>query len=287
MTRKEQECLRVALRARGGIDVKDVPPGASFVLRDQESVITAYKSGKVLFQGKNAREVAGFAERILENAMEKTEPFMRFPIVGGDESGKGDLFGPLVIAAFAAHEDIERREAVRAGARDCKLMTDKEVQVVAERLRGVGISAIRVLMPEEYNARYARVRNVNILLNEIYGELLQSVAASSGAQTVILDKYGRRALALWKGTQEFQFVVETHAERYPEVAAASVLARAAFLEGLERTAREHGISHLPKGASVEAQVLMRQLASQRGKDWLRAVAKVNFAPVREYLEGMF
>ncbi|MCE5192895.1 MAG: ribonuclease HIII [Candidatus Cryosericum sp.] len=287
MTRKEQEHLRAALRARGGTDVEDVPPGAIFVLRDGESVVTAYKSGKVLFQGKNAAEVAGLAEKILEHAVEKKEPIMRFPIVGGDESGKGDLFGPLVIAAFVTHDDVERHRAVEAGARDCKLMSDKDVQIVAERLRGIGTSAVRVLMPMDYNARYARVRNVNILLNESYRELLHDVAVSSGAQTVILDKYGGRALELWQGTQQFQFVVESHAERYPEVAAASVLARAAFLDGLDETAREHGLSHLPKGASIEVQVLMRQLALQKGKDWLRGVAKVNFAPVREYLDGLF
>jgi ribonuclease HIII len=142
-------------------------------------------------------------------------------------------------------------------------------------------------MPPDYNARYARVHNVNILLNEVYGELLLELAISSKAHTVILDKYGRRAMALWKSPQSFRFVVETHAERYPEVAAASVLARAAFLDGLERTARENGVVRLPKGASLEAQAFMRRLASDKGKDVLRFVAKVNFAPVKECLGSLF
>lgn len=287
MTTKEQESLHATLRERGGIDVERVPPGASYVVRYAETIVTAYRGGKVLFQGKDVEAAAALSEENVEHAVNKTEPTMKFPIAGADESGKGDLFGPLAIAAFVARNAHERNQAVQAGARDCKLMSDVEVQSVAAKLREIGECRVRVLMPEEYNARYASVHNVNVLLNELYGELLQEVAASSKAKTVILDKYGGRALNLWKGTQGFRFVVETHAERYPEVAAASVLARAAFLDGLHRTGAENGVPHLPKGASSTTQRFMRQLASEKGKDLLGLIAKVNFAPVKEVLEGLF
>jgi len=288
MTQEQQERLRLALITGGATMDPDFPRGASFVARSEGSVVTAYRSGKVLFQGADCDHQIRLAERILVHA----EPATRtrspeFPIVGGDESGKGDLFGPLVVAAFATCGESERREVVRSGARDCKLMTDAEVRTVATRLNGIGVSGIRILMPPDYNARYARVHNVNILLNEVYAELLLELATTSKAHTVILDKYGGRAMALWKSPQSFRFVVETHAERYPEVAAASVLARAAFLDGLERTARENGVVRLPKGASLEAQAFMLRLASDMGKDALRSVAKVNFAPVKECLGSLF
>ncbi len=194
--------------------------------------------------------------------------------------------------------EAERREDLNEEQHGCSLRSrgeksfalvaeHAEVRAVATRLDGIGISSIRVLMPQEYNARYAGVHNVNVLLNEIYAGLLLELATASRAHTVILDKYGGRAMALWKSPQSFRFVVETHAERYPEVAAASVLARAAFLDGLERTARNSGVVRLPKGASMEAQAFMRRLASDKGKDVLRSVAKVNFAPVKECLESLF
>jgi ribonuclease HIII len=286
MTQEQQERLRLALITDGASLDPEFPPGASFVARSPGWIVTAYRSGKVLFQGTDCGSQVRLAERILVYV----EPMTRspeFPIVGGDESGKGDLFGPLVVAAYATSGESERREVVRAGARDCKLMTDAEVRTVAMRLSGIGVSGIRVLMPLDYNARYARVHNVNILLNEVYAELLLELATASKAHTVILDKYGARAVALWKSPQSFRLVVETHAERYPEVAAASVLARAAFLDGLERTARENGVAQLPKGASMEAQAFMRRLASDMGKDLLGAVAKVNFAPVKECLGSLF
>lgn len=286
MTQEQQERLRSALIAGGATLDPGFPRGASFVARSEGSVVTAYRSGRVLFQGADCDGQVQLAEWILVHA-EPASRSLEFPIVGGDESGKGDLFGPLVVAAFATCGESERREVVRAGARDCKLMTDGEVRAVAMRLNDIGVSGYRILMPPDYNARYARVHNVNILLNEVYAELLLELAISSKAHTVILDKYGRRAMALWKSPQSFRFVVETHAERYPEVAAASVLARAAFLDGLERTARENGVVRLPKGASLEAQAFMRRLASDKGKDVLRSVAKVNFAPVKECLGSLF
>ena len=286
MTHEQQERLRSVLTAAGAIEDPELPAGTYFLARSEGSVVTAYRSGKVLFQGHDCDRQIRLAEGILAHVEPVSKGF-EFPIVGGDESGKGDLFGPLVVAAFAARDESERREVVRAGARDCKLMTDAEVHTVATRLDGIGRSSVRILMPQEYNARYAAVHNVNILLNEIYAELLLELAAASKAHTVILDKYGGRAMALWKTPQSFRFVVETYAERYPEVAAASVLARAAFLDGLERTARDSGVVRLPKGASMEAQAFMRRLASDKGKDVLRSVAKVNFAPVKGCLESLF
>ena len=286
MTHEQQERLRSALTAGGGIEDSELPAGTYFLARSEGSAVTAYRSGKVLFQGHDRDRQIRLAEGILAHVGSENKG-LKFPIVGGDESGKGDLFGPLVVAAFGVRNESERREVVRVGARDCKLMTDGEVRTVARRLGGVGVSGVRILMPDEYNAQYARVRNVNILLNEIYAGLLLELATACKAQTVILDKYGGRAMALWKTPQSFRFVVETHAERYPEVAAASVLARAAFLDGLERTARDSGITRLPKGASMEAQAFMRRLASDKGKNVLRSIAKVNFAPVKECLESLF
>ncbi|MHB8070926.1 MAG: DUF3378 domain-containing protein [Candidatus Cryosericum sp.] len=286
MTREQQELLCRRLVAAGGTEDTRPPAGALFLIRDDGSVVTGYHSGKVLIQGRRAGTLATLADDVLGGS-EVKEQRMAFPVVGGDESGKGDLFGPLVVAAFAARSESERREILRAGARDCKLMSDSEVRSVAPKLGRLGVSSVRVLMPAEYNSRYARVHNVNILLNEIYADLLLDVANKTSAHTVILDKYGGRAASLWKTPQDFRFVVETHAERYAEVAAASVLARAAFLDGLEKTAKDNGLDRLPKGASIETQAFMRRLASEKGRDVLRSVAKVNFAPVKECLDSLF
>jgi ribonuclease HIII len=286
MTLEEQRLLRLQLIAAGGVDDVQLPAGASFLIRGPDSVVTGYHSGKVLFQGRGSDALVALADEIVGGSGLR-EQGMVFPVVGGDESGKGDLFGPLVVAAFAARTPSERAAVTSAGARDCKLMSDSEVRTVAHRLKDLGVSSVKVLMPAEYNARYAQVHNVNILLGQVYSELLLELATTCGARTVILDKYGGRATSLWSSPPSFRFIVETHAERYPEVAAASVLARAAFLVGLERTAEASGTSRLPKGSSMEAQAFMRRLVTDKGKNILESVAKMHFAPARSCLNNLF
>jgi ribonuclease HIII len=287
MTSEEQKLFRLRLAACGGVEIMPLPAGGSFLIRGPDFVATGYHSGKVLIQGRKADALAVLADQIMKKGSQPKEQGLLFPVVGGDESGKGDLFGPLVVAAFSTRDAQERVAVKHAGARDCKLMSDSEVHAVALRLRDIGRSSVRMLMPEEYNARYAQVHNINILLSQIYSELLLELADTCSARTVILDKYGGRAASLWNTPQSFRFIVETHAERYPEVAAASVLARAAFLSGLEQAAETSGSGRLPKGASMETQAFMMQLAANRGKDILRSVAKLNFAPVKNCLNSLF
>jgi ribonuclease HIII len=286
MAPEEQSLLRLQLIAAGGVEDVRLPAGASFLIKGADSVVTGYRSGKVLFQGRGSDAPVALADEIMGGSGLR-EQGMLFPVVGGDESGKGDLFGPLVVAAFAARTASERAAVTRAGARDCKLMSDNEVRTVARRLKDLGMSSARVLMPTEYNARYAQVHNVNILLGQVYSELLLELATTCCARTVILDKYGGRATSLWNKPPSFRFILETHAERYPEVAAASVLARAAFLIGLERTAEASGTSRLPKGSSMEAQAFMRRLVADKGKNILESVAKMHFAPTRDCLNNLF
>jgi len=210
MTHEQQERLRSALTAGGGIEDPELPVGTYFLTRSEGSVVTAYRSGKVLFQGQDSDRQVRLAEGILGH-VEPASKGLEFPIVGGDESGKGDLFGPLVVAAFTARDESERREVVRSGARDCKLMTDAEVRAVATRLDGIGMSSIRVLMPQEYNSRYARVHNVNVLLNEVYAgycsnwqphrRLTQSFWTSTVVERWPFGRLHRVSTSSWKRTQ--------------------------------------------------------------------------------------
>jgi ribonuclease HIII len=287
MTPEQQEALHRAMLTAGAREQRAVPSVAAFVVRTDCAIVTAYRSGKVLIQGRDIDATVQVVDRILGQVQVMEVTAVPFPVVGADESGKGDLFGPLVLAACVARDEGERRALVKAGARDCKLMSDEAVRLVAVRLREVAPWQVRVVLPEEYNVRYQRVRNVNVLLSELYVELLGEMARRTSARTVILDKYGGRAARLWRQPPTFQFLAETHAERYPEVAAASVLARDAFLEGLATLAQQYGLGILPKGASVDTQSLLAKVVADHGTEILWKIAKVNFAPVKPYLGSLF
>ena len=285
MTPEQRQDLKLLLVHVGGM-YGQRPSGASFRVKGEEWVVTSYNSGKVLFQGRRSDIPLAIADQMQTSGVSADEK-MPLPVVGGDESGKGDLFGPLVVSAFAVRTPEERSAAVAAGARDCKLMSDGEVRTVAARLKTIGMCEIVVLMPAQYNMRYRRAKNVNVLLNELYANLLLGLARKCDARTVILDKYGNRAVSLWKEEQSFRFIVEERAERYLEVAAASVLARNAFLDGLDRLAHENGLETLPKGSSAETQAVLKRLVRQRGESILNYVAKTHFAPVQACLNDLF
>ncbi len=55
-------------------------------------------------------------------------------IIGVDESGKGDFFGPLVIAALLAPDD-RIPELTALGVRDSKKLTDKRMAQIDAELR--------------------------------------------------------------------------------------------------------------------------------------------------------
>jgi len=190
MTPEQQDALHRAMLTAGAREQRAVPSVAAFVVRTDCAIVTAYRSGKVLIQGRDIDATVQVVDRILGQVQVMEVTAVPFPVVGADESGKGDLFGPLVLAACVARDEGERRALVKAGARDCKLMSDEAVRLVAVRLREVAPWQVRVVLPEEYNVRYQRVRNVNVLLSELYVELLGEMARRTSARTVILDKYG-------------------------------------------------------------------------------------------------
>jgi len=176
------------------------------------------------------------------------------PHIGVDESGKGDFFGPLVIAS--AYTDESLSQAMQEmGVRDSKKITsDARMLEIARYLRkllGDRFSVISI-GPAKYNELYTRIRSVNSLLAwghaRAIENLLEKVPACPRA---VSDQFGskeqvKRAL-LQKG-RKIELVQRHRAESDIAVAAASILAREGFLLGLRKLGEQNGIK-LPKGAS--------------------------------------
>lgn len=98
---------------------------------------------------------------------------------GSDESGKGDFFGPLVVAAVLV--DIATAEKlVSLGVKDCKMINDKEVLRLATLITEVApVNTVLALKPEMYNYRYRQLRaegkNLNHLLSSGHVAVLRNV----------------------------------------------------------------------------------------------------------------
>ncbi len=198
------------------------------------------------------------------------------PHIGTDESGKGDYFGPLVVAA--AHVDDALEAHLRAlGVRDCKRLSDGRVIELAKGIRESCKWQVVRINPEKYNALHAKFGNLNELLAWAHARAIENLLAKVDCDLVISDQFGDEAYLrkrLMKKGARVELVQMPRAESDMAVAAASVLARAEFLASLDWMTKAWGLP-FPKGASnVEHQG--RMFVAAYGFERLGEVAKVHF-----------
>ncbi len=198
--------------------------------------------------------------------------------VGSDESGKGDYFGPLVIAAVAITQE-NWRVLVELGVQDSKNLTDARAASIAHQVRDAFPNEVLTIMPPKYNELWTKFRNLNRLLAWAHARVIENVIEKAPQATAaIADQFGDESLirnALFERGREVRLVQMPRAERDPAVAAASILARAEFLRRLDQLGREAGV-RLPKGASLQVDATARALVAQRGRDLLTSIAKTHF-----------
>lgn len=218
-------------------------------------------------------------------------PFISYPYAGIDEAGKGDYFGPLVIAAVWVDEKAEK-SLLAAGVRDSKKVSDAKCHELAEAIMGMYPENYEIveISPERYNSLYSEMKaegkNLNTLLAWGHARALESLLARLPCQVAVSDKFGDeryiQSKLMDKG-RTVKLVQETKAERYMAVAAASILARHRFLSRLKSLSESVG-TDLPKGASNLVIEAARNLVDRDGPQVLQRVAKVHFKTTQDALK---
>lgn len=203
--------------------------------------------------------------------------------VGIDEAGKGEYLGPLVVAGVRILGESQDRELREAGVRDSKDLSVAQARAISERVkRIVGDENLRIidLEPRNYEERRdAAERNVNRLLGELDAEIIGELAVD--VEAVILDSFGPKARSYVESRMPpgIRLDVRPRAEDDTAVAAASILARARYLEEMERLSERAGFE-LPRG-STHVLDAARRVYRERGMEGLRDVAKVHFATTEQ------
>ncbi|MBI2930634.1 MAG: ribonuclease HIII [Planctomycetes bacterium] len=198
---------------------------------------------------------------------------------GSDESGKGDFLGPLTVAAVAVTRENAPRLAA-LGVRDCKTLSDLAVRELDEKIRAGHPFKLVGWLPEEYNRRYEQAGDVNRLLGLAHAEAIDGVLKNaSSMEAAVVDQFGDENLVkhalLARGTS-LKLVQRPRADETDiAVAAASIVARAAFVRGLEKLQLQYGI-RLCKGAGDEVIASARAFVHKHGRDRLGCVAKLHF-----------
>ena len=208
--------------------------------------------------------------------------------IGIDESGKGDYFGPLVIAAVFA-EAITQGELKLMGVRDSKKLSDGRILEMAPDIKTICPHSVIAIGPQKYNELYAKIRNLNRLLAWGHAKALENLLERGvTCERAISDQFGNERLILNVLQEKGRKIVleqRTKAESDLAVAAASILARAEFLLRLKRLSGEVGTT-LPKGASPAVELAAKMIIKKHGRERLESVAKLHFKTTQSILAGL-
>ncbi|MBZ0136722.1 MAG: ribonuclease HIII [Planctomycetes bacterium] len=269
---------------------KTIPYGRQWQMTDRagfKAVLNAY-SGKKGFSfhvgGKDAAHLNDALGGVAPapGAKSSTDPFgLGLPRVGGDESGKGDFFGPLVVAAFYLDEETEKK-LQNSGITDSKKLSPAQIQKMAGVLDGLKRGAFARLMPREYNPQYAKVGNLNVLLAKMHGKCIKALCKVTGQpKSVLVDQFARDNSVLVKAIaapEGVQVITKTKGEADLAVAAASIIARAEFVRGLKELETEFG-QPFPPGAGPPTIKAAQDFVKTFGRAQLPNVAKMHFKTV--------
>jgi len=207
--------------------------------------------------------------------------------IGTDESGKGDYFGPLVVAGVFLPEKHEKVLA-ELGVKDSKRFSDNRVRELAGLIKKGYTHSIVAIGPEKYNELYIKLRNLNRILAWAHSRAIENILEDVNCKLAITDQFGDKAFvlnALMKRGKSIELIQKPKAEEDLAVAAASILARAEFLTRLYFLSQDIGIE-LPKGASPLVEEAGVKLVKAKGAQALDKVAKKHFKTTARILSSL-
>ncbi len=272
-------------------------PYTSLALKGNKLTINLYTSGKLVVQGKGAEEFVLFTlEPLVLKAATlgyeaELDPRLYAPHMGTDESGKGDIFGPLItVAAFI--DEVTGKQLATLGIRDSKTIADGQIQRLAAEVRkilGRQNCAFVLLRPPTYNNLYEKIPNVNRLLAWCHARAIETLAEQRPDCTrAVVDQFARTEdtvnRALMARGRRLTIEQMHKAEQDIAVATASVLARDVFVREMKHLSEAAGME-LPKGAGPKVPQTLSALIAQKGPGCLRDYAKCHFKTVHEALRA--
>lgn len=269
-------------------------PGVIFAAKLPDTAITMYKSGKLMFQGGGAEREAARWGTIEKTATPPSSigakgdvlpnNFATMSVLGSDETGTGDYFGPITVAAvYVPTSKIELMNEL--GVKDSKMLKDDYMRKIAPDLRAACVHSVLVLRNEKYNNLQGKGYSQGKMKAMMHNKALQntlSKMAPEKPEFILIDQFAERGVYYNYLKNERELVQEnvyfsTKAEQlHVAVATASILARAAFLKEMDRLSDITGLT-LMKGASNKVDVQAARIWRNQGEEFLRSITKWHFA----------
>ncbi len=276
----------------------DVPQYTQFRAKVKGANATFYSSGKFVIQGANIDKLVEEFECSLglckqtkiaistqqNNASENTTFSNYEKYIGTDESGKGDYFGPLVIAGVMI-SDKNKQMFLDLGIKDSKKLQDTTIKKLAASIKNNSIFSIVVITPEKYNELYYKFKNLNKLLAWGHARVIENILAKEQCEYALSDQFGDESLilnALMKNGRKIKLDQRHRAESDVAVAAASIIARAEFVKRMEELEKKYN-QKLSKGASEQVVRQAQEFVQKYSKDELKMIAKLHFKTTNQII----
>lgn len=270
-------------------------PYTLFAARKDKLNIAVYEKGpKVLLQGRGLEDFITFVlePEVTGEAVfgyeEELQPERFEPHFGIDETGKGDFFGPLVIAGVYVDGEIARKFR-ELGIQDSKrITTDRAIRSLASGIRKLAPHSVVSIPPQRYNELQVKMGNVNRLLAWGHARVIENLCElQPECPTALSDQFANASVlqrALMEKGRKLALRQQTKAESDPAVAAASILARERLIDWFEKAAEDAGESRpFPRGASQLVKDRAVDLVRRRGPEFLESVVKMHFKTAAEVL----
>ena len=275
------------------------PQYAIFQADEEDTVVTLYESGKVVFQGlsadidanmwkemeKHLNPNAKFDEDKPKDKKDKKDDFLESKIyhtnsIGSDEVGTGDYFGPIVVtSAYVSKENISFLEEL--GVKDSKKLSDEKIlEIVPQIIKKIPYSSI-VLSNIEYNNMYSKDLNMNKIKAVLHNKMLLELTSKNyPIDYVVVDEFAKPFVyynylkGLPNVFRKITFMTKAE-DKVLSVACASLISRFIFIKEMDKLANSINMP-LPKGSGEMVDKAGKDIAKKYGFDRLKEVAKLNF-----------
>ena len=272
-------------------------PYVVFQAQEEDTVITMYESGKVMFQGKSADIDASHwgieieeKKQAKEDTRKKYDKYYHSNSIGSDEVGTGDYFGPIVVTAtYVTKDDIEFLEGL--GVMDSKKISDDKIRDIAPKIaKKIKYKSI-ILKNEEYNEKYGTNFNLNKIKSIMHNNALYQLANEIKEYDYIIvdqfayeESYYNYLKEIDKVQRGITFITKAE-DKNMAVACGAIISRYLFLKEFDKLSDEVHVP-LPKGAGADVDKIGEELVEKYGEEILNKVAKKNFKNTDRILHTM-
>lgn len=277
------------------------PPYAVFQAMEEDTTVTLYESGKLMFQGTSADIDANLwidLEKKLNNRVinydgsetkKKEVDFINYSTIGSDEVGTGDYFGPIVVtASFVSTEQFEYLE--KLGVRDSKKITDEKIKEIAVQLIEKIPHVTTIMDNITYNNAQEKNANMNKIKAYLHNKAIYTLMSKEkyNYAKIVIDEfcskenYYKYLDGIDNVVKHITFLTKAEDQVF-SVAVSSIISRYIFLREMDKLSDSIHIP-LPKGAGEEVDKIGKEIVTKYGKDKLKEIAKLNFKNTNKILE---